>query len=348
MSATGTATRGETVVPGTSWRRQLDPVLEVLRSEEDAITAKAVGRLRAEIASYAPVTDTSLCDSAHRNTEQAVRVLRHRRVPMPDDLRADAGIAAQRASEGVPLEDALRAYRISLRAIAVAFARVAATHDLPAAIVAEGVDLLWQLTDTATVEIATAHRDAELRAARRDQHRRGRVAARSAPGHRQPLGDPDPWRRLPASSPTAGTTRSGDGSPTLPTSSACGPPCAIPTPAQKRRSWICTRDDVAGIVPTPPRLEGGWAVVAVGPATTLTSLEASFATASRVLDVAIRYGRTGGARPARRLCPPRGGERDRARGRPWSAATWLLSRERVRSAASSRRPSPASSTARSP
>ncbi len=287
----GTATPRAT--SGRTWQEAMAPLLDALAAEEVATTAQAVARVRAEIPSYGGVTDASLCASARRNTQQALRVLRDRRPPDPDDVRADAHIAAQRAAEGVPLEDALRAYRISLRAIAVAFERLAAGHRLAPGLVAEGVDLLWQFTDIATVEIAAVHRDAELHAARRDQHARAEllrglllggaapseVRARAAAfglvpdrsyltvrGRARNRGDSERLRAA-----LRATDGGGD-----------------------RPAFVeLYADDVAGIVPAHPRLAVDWAVVAVGPPATLSTLEPSFATASRVLDVAVRYGRTG-------------------------------------------------------
>src|SRR5205085_12305757 len=45
-----------------------------------------------------------------------------------------------------------------------------------------------------------------------------------------------------------------------------------------------------GVAPRPPVLDGCPGIVGVGPPADLTGIEPSFATASRVLEVAIRFG----------------------------------------------------------
>jgi len=157
----------------------------------------------------------------------------------------------------------------------------------------EMVQLLWALADAVGVRLATVHRDAEIEIARHGERQRaeflrGLVFGSVAPAEIRRLGPayhltPDLRYVALRGRPAAGTS---------PEQLVRAVRAAVRAGGQHGFVDIL-EGDVVGVAPRAPDLEGFPGIVGVGPPADLTGIEPSFATASRVLEVAERFGRPG-------------------------------------------------------
>ena len=156
------------------------------------------------------------------------------------------------------------------------------------------VQLLWALADAVGVRLATVHRDTEIEIARHGERQRAEflrglvfgsvapaeirrlgpayhltpdlryVALRGAPGRRAAAGGAGPGHHAPPAGPIG------------------------------HHAFVDVLEgDVVGVAPRTPAWPGCPGIVGVGPPADLTAIEPSFATASRVLEVAERFGQPG-------------------------------------------------------
>ena len=155
---------GKTAVPAA-----LPAVASALRAEAASISAAIVMQLVDEIPVYASVPRDSLEASVRQHIITAAESLELGHAPTP--VR-DVRIGAERAREGIPIEDVLLAIRLtfqSLRERVLAAAEAVATD--PSAALA-GMTVLWEVNDLVSREYAISHREEDLEMARRDEHQR--------------------------------------------------------------------------------------------------------------------------------------------------------------------------------
>lgn len=137
----------------------------ILASGSDLATRTADEVLRA-IPAYHGVPWEQVRDQALANLERASTTLISAKIPSPDEVN-EASVADVRASQGVPVQDVLHAYRISLALIKDELTRI--SEDVPGDAVIMGIYLLWETADVVADQLAVHHQEAEIRAARRDE-----------------------------------------------------------------------------------------------------------------------------------------------------------------------------------
>jgi hypothetical protein len=150
--------------------RVLEPLIDALDGELDAIAVRSVERMRRELSTYEHVAPEELVPLVRANLAAAMRVARG----LPADVvHANAG--RERAEQGVAIEDMLNGWRLALEETREA-ARAAATElKLSDSVLLQFTDrvLLW--ADEGMIESAVAHRATELERARREQHERANL-----------------------------------------------------------------------------------------------------------------------------------------------------------------------------
>ena len=277
-------------VDRATWDREIRPVVARLEAADEQVATTALGALRKVLPSYRDVSDEALKASALRNSASARKTLLARRLPGDAELAEAAVAAGERADQGVYVQDVLTAYRLSIHQIREFLTEAATAAGCAPAVTLEMVQLLWALADAVGVRLATVHRDAEIEIARHGERQRaeflrGLVFGSVAPAEIRRLG---PAYHL---------------TPDLRYVALRGRPAPGTSPEQLVRAITAAvraggqhgfvdilEGDVVGVAPRAPELDGFPGTVGVGPPADLSGIEPSFATASRVLEVAERFG----------------------------------------------------------
>jgi hypothetical protein len=267
--------------------RLLRDVADRLRRQADELVDRQLAVLR-RVRSYDRVPDDDLLRSCHRNVARVVAALEQVDV-LPAHVEEDERASGQRrALQGVPSEDVVGAYRAVLAVLRDAFIEEAGEIGADPASVLAGTRRLWDLTDRYSDVLVTARQQVDIDAARRDERSRMALLQRLIAGGAEPAelveGGavhavlPQPEHFVVRCRPRPGAlhrlTRHLEG-------------------GRSGRALVGPLDeDVAGIIGQRPGPFDG-AVIAVAGPVALPEVPRAFAEATRVLTVALRYGRSG-------------------------------------------------------
>jgi len=273
-------------------RKAMAKVIVHLEAIADPLSRRTADMVREEIPTYVNVPPDSLFESAMRNVQRAIAALTVGLAPKASEFD-EAAIARDRAGRGVPVEDVLRAYRVSLRVIRDAFLAEASEVGMHPDQVLSAAQVLWDVTDAATIQLALIHREMAVERARHDENERADFLRGLLFGTLDPA---DVIARSPIYGlPVHQHYRAVRGRP------ASGIALedlkrALERGDKRTRSatlFGILDGDVAGVTSELPTMNKTPGTIGVGPSTTLQAAEQSFHTASRVLDVALRFSRTG-------------------------------------------------------
>lgn len=157
---------------------ELTAVLAALEESLPALAEATAGQIFAEISTYARVEPAALESAVARNLQTSLIALRQERVPATEALQGASQTALERYAKGVPIEDVVRGFRISISMIHERFVDLGIAMGLPGVEVVAGSKILWDLGDAYTTRIITAYHDLQLDAALREaRHRAGVVRA---------------------------------------------------------------------------------------------------------------------------------------------------------------------------
>lgn len=149
-------------------RTVLAPLGDSLPELADATCA----RIYRELDSYASISHDALTAAVRRNLDTAMDALRSGTVPEPAALDGAALTARERFEAGVPVEEIVRGFRISIALIHERFVDLAVTQGLPARATVDGVRIMWGVADAFTTRIITEYHALQVDAALRDAQRR--------------------------------------------------------------------------------------------------------------------------------------------------------------------------------
>jgi hypothetical protein len=149
-----------------------DAIFDGLLAGRDAILAEMVEATRREHSAYEDVALDSLLPGFGLQFETVLRSARSGRAVSDDELKLLAAVGEERALQGIPIEDMLRAWRIGIQVVIDHSARVAAEETVDPAATLAFVRALLTWADMAMLATATAHRRAEIELARQDEERR--------------------------------------------------------------------------------------------------------------------------------------------------------------------------------
>lgn len=156
----------------------LDDVLAALGDSLDSLTDQTCLRIYHELDSYAGVDPGALASAVSRNLRTALTALRDQRVPSPGTLDGAALTARERYGTGVPVEEIIRGFRISISLIHERFVDLAMSLGLPVEATVAGSRTMWGVGDAFTTRIITTYQALELDTALRNaQHRAAVVRA---------------------------------------------------------------------------------------------------------------------------------------------------------------------------
>ncbi|MGC2940693.1 MULTISPECIES: PucR family transcriptional regulator [unclassified Brevibacterium] len=125
---------------------------------DDAIADRAADRIYSEMASYVDVPRAELLTSVRTNAARAVEVLTAGTVVEAEEVPESRATTRARIDQNVPIEDIIRAYRISLNVVHDAFIAEAERQGLEPQQTLTGSTLLWQLGDWFTTGAAAEYR----------------------------------------------------------------------------------------------------------------------------------------------------------------------------------------------
>ena len=153
----------------------LDDVLGALGDSLDTLTDETCLRIYRELDSYAGVEPAALASAVSRNLRTALTALRDQRVPSPGNLDGAALTARERYETGVPVEEIVRGFRISISLIHERFVDLAISLGLPVEAAVSGSRTMWGVADAFTTRIITTYQALQLDTALRDAQRRAAV-----------------------------------------------------------------------------------------------------------------------------------------------------------------------------
>lgn len=132
----------------------------------------AVRRVRREIPSYAEVSHEQLVASVNRNRAMALRALATGRVPPPEEIWEAEMATLERLRAGVPIEDIMAAFRVSIASIQDRLVELASEVRVDSSQVVAMTTLLWRLSDAFASRAGATYRQEGLAHALADQRRR--------------------------------------------------------------------------------------------------------------------------------------------------------------------------------
>lgn len=152
----------------------LEDVLDALRDSLDDLVRETCERIYSQLDSYAQIEPDLLASAVERNLRTALTALRENKIPDPPSLDGAAQTARERYSSGVPVEEIIRGFRISISLIHERYVDLSISLGLPVETTVNGSRIMWGVGDAFTtriiteyhaIELDTALRDAQVRAA---------------------------------------------------------------------------------------------------------------------------------------------------------------------------------------
>lgn len=137
-------------------------VLEALDAETERLSDAAAAAIFAELDGYRQVPREAIQRSMRANVQRAVSTLRTGRPPAAATRAEAAAITLERAEQGVPIDDIMRAYRLSLRLIHERFLELATGAGIAPAVILDCSNLLWEVGDWFIASAASVFRDHQL------------------------------------------------------------------------------------------------------------------------------------------------------------------------------------------
>lgn len=266
-------------------------VIEALENDLEHLAEVTVARVISDLEAYREVEPAALEISVRRNLGIAVRTLRAHKAPAPDELVEAEETTRERFARGIPVEEIIRAFRISIGLIQEHFVAICVEQRVPAAATLAGSRLLWVLGDAFTTRVITAYHALDFDNALQDAQRRTAEVRSLLTGH---LSSSDTAAELaryridPATSYAAIRCVT-DLKAVEKTRRAIETSGGLPT----RPALVAVDDgECIGIVAKRPSI-GEAQVIGIGPFVPLRAVATSFQIASRACDVARRLRRRG-------------------------------------------------------
>lgn len=279
--------------PRAEWDRAAGPILDSLQRDADQIAAETASRIFRQYPAYARVREGRLLFSARENVRLALAVIRERRRASAEEVEERATVGGERARQRVPVDQVLSAFGLTMGVLRDHLLALGRANSVSPPALLEATQLVWLLAEDLTAAIAIDHHNTELRIARQDEYQRAEFL-------RQLLGGSISAADLYHHAPTYCLDESAAyhalrGRP-APDGNLDDLLRAVEADVRSRGGSAMAgtlEGDAVGIVSRVPRLEATGATVGVGGAADLAALERSYATASRVLEVAQRFQMTG-------------------------------------------------------
>ncbi len=155
-----------------SRRATLEVVLARLNGTLPQLADSTCQRIYRDLDSYAEVDRFALESSVARNLGIALTALRSGRAPSPESLDGAMQTARERHQVRVPVEELIRAFRVSIALIHETFVDLGMSLGLAPADLLSGSRVLWAVGDAFTTRVVTTYHALDVEAALADASRR--------------------------------------------------------------------------------------------------------------------------------------------------------------------------------
>ncbi|GGF11270.1 PucR family transcriptional regulator [Williamsia phyllosphaerae] len=246
-----------------------------------------------ELSTYDALSDAELAEAIRRNVDDAVTSLEANAIPPHVQLSELAErVVRRRVEQGIPVEDMMRTYRVSLAVINDRFIELAVDADVSSRESLRCSRLLWSLSDAFMTCVAQEYQRLSVESALLDDQAKADLVQGLLFGtgnHSEMVRACETRGLDPSASFHAIRARV-----TEPAALAAVCRELQRSGAERGGAAIVSpfRGDAIGLTTRPPHPITG-TVVALGPPLPLTELEASFTSAGRVLDAAVLLDYTG-------------------------------------------------------
>lgn len=269
-------------------RATLEGVLSQLSDTLPQLADETCTRIYRDLESYAGVDRVALESSVARNLGIALAALRAGAAPTPESLDEATQTARERHEKHVPVEELIRAFRVSIALIHETFVDLGLSLGLGATDLIAGSRVLWTVGDSFTTRVVTTYHALDIEEALADASRRT-AAVRALLAGQLPS-DPsvyalDPQRSyavvhcaIPAGANAESLRMALERTGSLPDA-----PALI----------VLDSDTCLGLVATRPHDPTGGAAVGLGPFVQLEEMPRSDRAARVALRIAARLGRRG-------------------------------------------------------
>ncbi len=262
-------------------------LLAAILERVEELAQEMVAATRAEVPSFRGVPFGEHLTDTRASIEWLARFALESPTP-PLDLERLEQVGARRAEQGVPVEDLLGAWRISVRIGTEQARRIAVELDLDAQLVIDVFQGALRAADHALVPLAGGHREARRMPEPGSDRSRERFVLAALTGELEPA-------RLRAEAASLGLDPTGSYRALRAIAAESAAPPGLPAAAEDGvADPLCTvhGGELIGIAEAP--VERGTAtLVALGPAGTIDELPASFTAAGRVLSAGRSLGLAG-------------------------------------------------------
>lgn len=275
------------------WQQLVGAILRSLDREGHRLAIETADRIFQSYPAYVRVDEAELRASALANVTLAIAVVRERRRASREELEQRALVGGERARQRVPVEQMLSAFGMTMGILRDHLLELGRRDAVDATALLEATQIVWTLAEDLTVALSSAHRDAELAIARNDEHQRAEFLRQLLRGS---LSSADLYHRAPAYAlEESRLYRALRGRP--------GRDGSLEELLRALEQAVRAQDgpvllgvldgDAVGVTSSVPNLKDTSATVGLGAAASLGALEPSYATASRVLEVATHFSMTG-------------------------------------------------------
>jgi hypothetical protein len=279
------------------WERSIHWTLDEMRARGHQIATETEVRIRTQHDAYTAVSSQELQAACLRNVDLSYWVVREDRRATAQELATHATVAADRARQGVPVEDLLSAWMLAMGMIRAMFLELAVECDAKPRSILEGTQLLWELAEDVTMRLAVVHHDTEVALSRHDELQQGEFLRHLLLGS---VSGGEMNRRAATyglqlseryHAVRARPIHVGDAVSLTELRRTLEMPKGW---AGHRSSLMTILDgDIVGVVTAPPSVSAPGAMIGIGPHAHLGAMEPSYAAASRIVDVGLRFSMTG-------------------------------------------------------
>lgn len=141
-------------------------------AQDEGIIAPTIQRVLDEVPAYAVASHEDLVGSVKRNVTLAVKALRSGEVPRLDEIWQAEKATLERLRSGIPIEDIMSGFRISIATIQGRLVELAEDHPVAGEDLVAMTRLLWKLSDAFSARAAAAYRLHGMKFALAEQRRR--------------------------------------------------------------------------------------------------------------------------------------------------------------------------------
>lgn len=163
------------VEKSTPWSANAVRCLQAMAAAVPAAAEAAAAVMVARVPSYAGLDPAQLLPGIAGDMQRVIEALDRSRGPSEAELQASAAVGAERAVQGISVEDMLEGFRVGALALMEVAAALTRRHRLTGAEVFRLLALAWNWHDAVMIAAIRAHRRVDMASARLDEGLRSQL-----------------------------------------------------------------------------------------------------------------------------------------------------------------------------